>query len=152
MKLNLILFLFAGFALNSSAQNTISTTFNHPYNASDVYLTYNKVVFTDAKNMMELSPLKFLIKTVLFNNGLFITYSFFKVETIDTTNYNSTISFVNGDFITAKIIRISTDTISYQSPLSNDILFLSTKDIIEINYVNGVCEYFTSNDKYLQKN
>lgn len=151
MKLKLTLLVFFISAINALAQNTVTTSSNQPYKASDVYLTFNRVVFTDIKTKREVFSAKNMIKTVLFSNGLLITYSLFDVQTTAPTNYNSTINFVNGDFITAEVIRISADTIAYQSPLSNDILFLSTKDVIEINYTNGIREHFTSNDKAFAK-
>jgi hypothetical protein len=151
MKLKLTLIVFFLIATNALAQNMVTTSSNQPYKASDVYLTFNRVVFTDAKTKREIYSAKNLIKSILFSNGLLITYSLYDVQTTSPTNYNSTINFVNGDFITAEVIRISADTVSYQSPVSNDILFLSTKDVIEINYINGIREHFTSNDKAFAK-
>jgi hypothetical protein len=151
MKTILTLLFFTLITLNAFAQNVVTTSNNQKIKASDVYITFNRVVFTDAKNNREVYSAKNMLKSVLFSNGLLINYSTIELKTLTATSYNSTINFVNGDFITAQVIRISADTVSYQSSLSNNILFLPTKDVIEINYINGIVEHFTSNDKAYEK-
>jgi hypothetical protein len=134
-----------------NGQNIVTTKDLSKYKATSVYLTHNSVVFVNAKTKWETFKEKKTIKSVQFHNGLLITYSDFNLRSRIGNGYNSTINFVNGDFLTADIILITADSITYTTPASSDTLFITTKDVIEINYLNGVREHFTSNDSVFEK-
>ncbi len=134
-----------------NAQHILIDINGTKHSATSLYLTYDRAVFIDLKRQEELIDFKKYFKSIEFSNGLLITYSSFRSYSELKNHYNGTVNLINGDFFTAEILKITGDSISYISPAQNDTLFISPKEVIEINYINGLREYFASNDSTFKK-
>ncbi|MEO8149263.1 MAG: hypothetical protein ABI723_16575 [Bacteroidia bacterium] len=143
----IIIVMIAAFAGHS--QNTVITRDGgdgYKYISDTLYLTDKSVAFRHPETKLLTWRLKSECKSVSFGNGLKISYSNQPSAINYDVIYNGNVNLVNGNLFTATILNITADKVSYFEPQKTDTLFISTTDIIEINYSNGVKEHFTSNN------